>query len=249
MRPAGLVAYRALSDLLGKAAFFIVTILAARRLSQEGFGIFAIGTTIGWIGVVASDFGLQMHLARSVARAPQSARDVLRRWLRVRLISAGGAFLVTVLFAATIIGPRMAPAIVLFALGYLLAGLVEFLHYFYRGLGRSDLESTLTLYQRLGTLGCASAALLLRPDPVLLAAAMIVPSAVTAVYSLNLANRLAPADVRRPGLLDPARETSTREFMRDVAPIGAGILLSAVYFRVDVFLLQAWQRYGNGRAV
>ena len=29
-------------------------------------------------------------------------------------------------------------------------------------------------------------------------------------------------------------------FRRDVAPIGAGILLSALYFRIDVFLVQLW---------
>jgi O-antigen/teichoic acid export membrane protein len=31
------------------------------------------------------------------------------------------------------------------------------------------------------------------------------------------------------------------EFVRDVAPIGAGIVLSALYFRIDVFLLEAWR--------
>ena len=31
-----------------------------------------------------------------------------------------------------------------------------------------------------------------------------------------------------------------RTFLRDVAPIGAGIVLSALYFRIDVFLIQLW---------
>ena len=39
----------------------------------------------------------------------------------------------------------------LFALVYIVSGLIEFLHYFYRGLGRSDVESSLTLWQRSTT--------------------------------------------------------------------------------------------------
>jgi O-antigen/teichoic acid export membrane protein len=31
------------------------------------------------------------------------------------------------------------------------------------------------------------------------------------------------------------------QFVRDVAPIGAGIVFSALYFRIDVFLLEAWR--------
>jgi O-antigen/teichoic acid export membrane protein len=31
-----------------------------------------------------------------------------------------------------------------------------------------------------------------------------------------------------------------QQFRRDVAPIGAGILLSALYFRIDIFLVQLW---------
>src|SRR5205814_3118318 len=35
-------------------------------------------------------------------------------------------------------------------------------------------------------------------------------------------------------------ETLASEFRRDVFPIGAGILISALYFRIDVFLVQLW---------
>ena len=49
MRTAALVAYRAASDVVGKGALFVITVVAARQLSPEGFGIFAIGTTIGFV--------------------------------------------------------------------------------------------------------------------------------------------------------------------------------------------------------
>jgi O-antigen/teichoic acid export membrane protein len=237
MRTAALVAYRAASDVVGKAAFFVVTIVAARRLSAEEFGVFALGTTIGWIAVVASDFGLQMHLARAVARAPEAAGDEFRKWLRIRAALAAGALLIVGISLAVLDAQPHATAIVLFVLGYLAAGLVEFVHYFYRGLARTDIESTLTICQRLATLGAAVIALWLRPDAATLAAAMVVPPTVTAVYTVRLAAGMGR--VRR--LPAPPVQSSLSEFIRDVAPVGAGILLSALYFRIDVFLLEAWQ--------
>ena len=238
MRTAALVAYRAASDVVGKGALFVITVVAARRLSAEGFGIFAIGTTIGWIAVVGSDFGLQMHLARSVAREPEAAGYHLRRWLRLRLALAFAALLVVAASLTALGASRIAPAILLFTLGYLAAGMVEFIHHFYRGLSRTDLESTLTLWHRLGTLAAACIVLWRWPEPAALAAAMVVPPLATAVVTLRIASRMAPTSTIP--VLPPVGPRAA-EFLLDVAPIGAGVLLSALYFRLDVFLLEVWQ--------
>src|SRR5262245_63515098 len=123
MKTAALVGYRAASDVVGKAAFFVVTIVAARRLSAGDFGVFALGTTIGWIAVVASDFGLQLHLARGVARAPEAAGLELRKWLRVRVALAVAALFISALSLAAFDARRIAPAVLLFTVGYLAAGL------------------------------------------------------------------------------------------------------------------------------
>src|SRR5262245_50102816 len=37
-----LVGYRAVSDLIGKGSFFLITVVAAHRLSREAFGLFAL---------------------------------------------------------------------------------------------------------------------------------------------------------------------------------------------------------------
>ena len=62
-------------------------------------------------------------------------------------------------------------------IAYIVSGLVEFLYYFYRGLDRSDLESSLTLGHRLALLVSAMAVLAWRPDLDWLAAAMLLPAA------------------------------------------------------------------------
>jgi O-antigen/teichoic acid export membrane protein len=238
-----LVAYRALTDLAGKGSFLLITVVAAHRLSQRAFGIFALASAFGWIVGVITDCGIQMHVARAVARRPGDAAAVLRRWLEVRLWTAGVAL---ALIAAGLIALAPAPIyampILLFALIYILGGLIEFLHYFYRGLMRSDVESSLTLWQRSATLATALLVLAWRPDLTCLAAAMLLPVVITFLVSLRIAARLAARSLPEARRRDAAgRPDGSSEFRRDVLPIGVGIVLSALYFRIDVFLVQYWR--------
>jgi O-antigen/teichoic acid export membrane protein len=221
----------------------VITIIAARRLSPEAFGIFSLGSTLGWIVAVTSDFGIQLHLARAVAQRPQDAASLLASWLRVRLWTAAAAMVVVAfgLLAAGWRADYSAPIAVL-ALVYACSGLIELLHYFYRGLSRTDLESALTLWQRSATLVCALAAIGWWPDVTVLACAMLLPVAATLAMSVRLATRLSSGsrrspntDIRRAGQAFPW--TTLR---RDVWPIGAGIVLSALYFRIDVLLVELW---------
>ena len=242
LKQAVLIVYRALSDSAGKGSLFLITLLGARRLSARAFGVFALGSTLGWMLAVATDFGIQLHVARAVARSPDRAHLVLRRWLPVR----GGLSVAAI--GAAAIGVRFAPdgdwlALFVLVVAYVLSGLVEFLYYFYRGLDRSDLESSLTLGHRLALLVAGMAVLVWHPDLVWLAAAMLLPAAGALVVGLAVAYRLrAPHPSRVVRLTD--RRPVAVEFARDVLPIGAGIVLSAVYFRVDLFLIGLW----NGAA-
>ena len=237
VKQAGLVGYRAGSDLVGKGAFLLITIVAARRLPLAAFAVFSLGSTIGWVAAVATDFGIQLHLARAIARRPERAGAELRSWLRVRLWTSAAAIGIVAAVSWTVPAARpYASATVLLTSVYVVGGLIEFLHYFYRGLSRSDLESTLTLAQRLATLVIALVVLWLAPGVTLLAAAMFVPVAATFLYSVGLALSIAGA----PGADEKPRAPIVAEWWRDVMPIAAGIVLSALYFRVDIFLVQLW---------
>jgi O-antigen/teichoic acid export membrane protein len=89
-----------------------------------------------------------------------------------------------------------------------------------------------------------------------LAIAMLVPVVATLVVSVRIARsfdakaahdakaaklaKLAKG-AKAAKLAKPAKSESPAVlFTRDVWPIGAGIVLSAIYFRVDVFLVQLW---------
>jgi O-antigen/teichoic acid export membrane protein len=238
VRGAVLVGYRALSDLAAKGSLFAITVFAARRLTQESFGLFSLASTLGWMLTVAADFGIQLHVARAVARDSSAATQILRRWLPVRVGTAGVAIGIVVAGIA-LTGLKRADAwpVLLLVLVYMCSGLLEFLHYFYRGLSRSDVESSLTLSQRLATLACAGAALAWRPSLTTLALAMLLPMAVTLAASLRIASRMGRkiVDLETASTIDLDR---WREFRRDIFPIGAGIVLSALYFRIDLFLVQ-----------
>jgi len=234
LKQTALVAYRAGSDLIGKGAFLVITVAAARRLSQEAFGIFSLASTLGWILAIATDFGIQLHLARVVARTPADAGRLLRAWVRLRLTTSAIAVAATavIVFALPAARPHAA-AMVLITTMYIVGGLIEFLHYFYRGLSRSDVESSLTLGQRMGTLALALLVLWVKPDLTVLAAAMLAPVVATFAYSLRFALRIAGSS---QGPTPPVM----REWRRDVMPIAAGVVLSALYFRVDVLLVELW---------
>jgi O-antigen/teichoic acid export membrane protein len=238
LRDARLVAYKAFADAAGKASIFLITVVAARRLSAEAFGIFSLASTLGWMLAVAADCGIQLHVAREVARTPAAAADLLGAWLRVRLWTTAAAIALVMLgLIATQATLAFALPLLLFAIVYGGSGLIEFLHYFYRGLSRSDIESTLTLWQRSTTLVCGIVALLWQPSVTVLALAMLVPIATTLLVSVRIATRLtAPRSAARDG----EYSITDDRFVKDVLPIGAGIVLSALYFRIDLFLVQLW---------
>jgi O-antigen/teichoic acid export membrane protein len=233
---AALVAYRAASDIAGKAAVFAVTVLAARSLSREGFGVLSLGMTAGWLAAAAADIGMQMHVARAVAHRPHHAAHLLDVWLRVR--QRWGAMLFAAIAASLwAFGAPHAAALLVFVACYLASGIAEFAFNVYRGLSRSDLESTTTLWWRGSMLVTVVLVLATWPSVAAIGVAMLVPTLLTAYVAIRRARSIA---ITTP----PAAAVTidvAGDLRRDVLPIGLGVLLSAAYFRIDVLLLEAWR--------
>lgn len=215
----------------------MVIVVAARTLSMGSFGLFSLASALGGILTVATDFGLQLYAAREIAQTPARLGEILRPLLRLRLWLAAAGAAVTALVAGHLFPPFDALAFAVIVLGYLLNALIGFLNYVYRALSRSDLESTFNLIQRIATVALASVLLTAAPSLNALAVALALPPAGVLVYSLRTVRRFASAAPVTP---DGFALTSGR-FVREVLPIGAGVLLSVLYFRIDVFLLQRWQ--------
>jgi O-antigen/teichoic acid export membrane protein len=249
-RAATLVGYKAVSDIAGKLAVLGILMLSARRLPTNEFGFLALATTLGWIASVASDFGFQLHLGRAIARTTHPAR-VLWPLFRLRMASAAVALVVIAAGAAVLAPPGIRLAFLLVASAPLLTSVGEFLNYAYRGLGRSDLESSINLAQRLAALALVAAGLSIAPSLATVGIALAASALAALVASLVIAKRVVTAHGDRSPRNELGGEIGTQShpnsppssfdaWRRDVAPIGIGLLLSALYFRIDVFLIEYW---------
>jgi len=234
LQSSTLVFLKMASDVGGKLAVLGVLALAARALTTQAFAYMALASTLGWMLSVATDFGLQLHLAREVARAPDHAGRALWPLLRIRMRMLIVGVVIAVVASFVWLPAKSAAPFACVAVSYIINALVEFLNYAYRGLNRSDLESTLNFAQRLVTLALAWVLLSLWPSFPAAAVAVTLPPLLASIVSLLLLRRMAPAEAVT---LAPI---PTRALFREVAPIGAGIVFSALYFRIDVFLLQHW---------
>ncbi len=235
-RASTLVAYKATADIVSKAVTLLVTVAAARVLAPQAFGILALAMTTGWLLGVASDAGLPLYLARALAGGHAPAGAVMRSVMRLRARLAVGALAAGVLIALAWAPSAFVLAFALIVTAQIAGAVLETLAHVYRGLGRSDIESTLVIAQRLFAGGLASAVLIARPSLLLLSVALVVPPVSALVVSLAIAARLT----RRASAGNAELPFTLEGFRRDAAPIGLGILVSAIYFRCDVYFLNYW---------
>jgi O-antigen/teichoic acid export membrane protein len=236
-----LIGFKLAADVIGKATTLIITVVAARRLNADPFGVMAYAMATGWLIGVATDAGLSMHLARETARDPGRSRQLLIEVIGLR---AGLAF-----FAATLLAlaaPYIVPQhwriqFVVLVVAQLVAAVIETIAHYYRGLQRTEIESAVHSAYRIATLICALVVLWGWRRLDYLAIAMLTPALIAAVVSMMIASRLSTgAEGREPGA--ESQLTSSR-FLRDVLPLGLGILISAVYFRIDVYFIQQWHGF------
>jgi O-antigen/teichoic acid export membrane protein len=191
--------------------------------------------TTGWLLGVASDAGLPLYLARAVARRDGMLQAVVRDVMRVRVLLALVAFVIGAVVAAIWAPASSVAAFALIVVAQLAGAVLETLSHVYRGLGRSEVESTLTLAQRLATAVLASLVLFWQPTLFLLSVALVVPPLLALLISFGIASRLG---AREGGVVRATR--GRYAVARDAAPIGLGILVSALYFRCDVYFLNYW---------
>jgi O-antigen/teichoic acid export membrane protein len=73
---------------------------------------------------------------------------------------------------------------------------------------------------------------------------MLIPAAGTLLYSAFRARTIAEQHSSPHAVVEDDRPVIRRELIQSVLPIGAGIVLSALYFRIDVLLIERWLGLG-----
>jgi O-antigen/teichoic acid export membrane protein len=235
-RIASTVALKTTADVVSKSVTLVITVVAARVLSTSEFGVLALAMTTGWLMSVASDAGLSLFLAKEAAQSverPLPFTSVLRV-IGVRTLLAAFAFAVGS-GVGLMVAPREAlAAFALIVLAQLAAAVMDTVAHAYRGIGRADIESGLTLVIRLTTGTVAVLLLLLRPSLLGLSFALALLSFASVLISLGIAAFTFPRGPAAP------LDLSARRFVMEIGPIGAGILVSALYFRCDVYFVEWW---------
>ena len=235
-----LIGYKTFSEFVTRAFSFLIVVIAVRVLITEEFGVFSLAWTAGWIISVSTDFGLQLFLAREVARNPGEAWSIFRHLVGIRVLVSGGVFAVIVGVCGLSGWPSYSWVFLALIAAQIGVSLIEFCNYFYRGLSRSELEASFNLIHRFLALTLTALLLWIYPTVMGLAVALILATVLTLAWSVRLCLRVGsePFDGEKKW---PAKPPSLRSLFHQVFPIGMGIVLSALYFRIDLFLIEWWK--------
>jgi O-antigen/teichoic acid export membrane protein len=240
------IALKGAADAAGKAVMLVITIVAARRLNADAFGVMAFAMATGWLLAVGTDAGLSMHLARETARDRAGARRLFVEIVSLRTGLAFVAATMAVALAPALVPRQWRVQFVLVVLAQLAGAVVETIAHYFRGLQRSEIEAAIHSAQRLVTLAAALAVLWWWRRLDYLGVALLVPAIAAMLVSMLVANAVSirlKADTTG-GLTSQTQAGLTPTiFLRDVVPLGAGLLISALYFRIDVYFIQQWHGF------
>jgi len=224
---------KAISEILVKGGRFLLFVAAVRLLGTEAFGRYAFAFTLGNILANGSDFGLQMHLSREVAQGSERSGAVLRQVMRAK--AALTALMLLALVAIAFFYPRPSgDRALILAMGAasLAQSWAELWNYLFRGLQSLREEAWLNLLQTALALLLGLGLLGLGVGPLGLALGLLGAALLTTGAAITL--------LARRGLFAGAEAAvgSARAAIASAAPIGVAILLSILYFRIDVLFLE-----------
>ena len=257
LAPGKAVIFKGLADAGGKAAMLLITVVAARRLNPDPFAILGFAMATGWLCGVATDAGLSMYLARETAREPRRSRQFVIEIVSLRV---GLAFLAATI--AALATPALVPGhwrrqFLLVVMAQLCGAILDTIAHYFRGLQRSEIESAIHAAYRLTMLVSALVVLWWWRRLDYLAIAMLIPGliaiGVSLMIAMRLSNRLKPDTTGLSGGTPhqwcpplgglPSGGLTGSKFFREVFPLGAAMLISALYFRIDVYFIQQWHGF------
>ncbi len=233
------------AELGGRAATFLLLLLAARRLTTADFGSYNYALALGFVLVQLADFGLQLLLTREVARLAFGARPMVLAAFQLKLWLSLPVLALLAIFGW--LNGTQGTVIVLLGVALLLQTFVEFVAYVFRGQQRLVVEVQLLLWVRLGT-AVFGALVLWQTEKLLWLAAVSLGFMLSALL-------FALQQLRRAGWISDFGQlwptglpttTISQRLAQQAWPLGLSIFLSIAYTRLAILLLQAW---GKAEAV
>ncbi len=225
------ITLKLLSEIAARAIQFAFVIVAARRLGSLGFGTYSFAVALGFVLAQFSDLGLQIYVARELARTPSRSAQILGAalWCKLVLFAAGLVFLLA--FTRAQVGIADRDVLFLLALAVMLTSQLELLNYAFRGYQRLEFEAGLNLASRILGPGIAIPLLLLGASLRLVAWNLLLANMAAAALGYFLLTR---------NFARPDWRVSRAEgwyALTQVLPLGIAILSSALYTRMGILLL------------
>jgi O-antigen/teichoic acid export membrane protein len=214
-------------DLGSRVLSFVLSVLVARKLGVEGFGIYAVYWYAAWMAAQATDLGIHLVLLRSLSRSFEPrvfwSAALAKGILSGCVILATGAVLATRALsvdAAVLLGLLAAQ---------LVSSWVELLGVTLRSRGGIAREGLSLIVLRFASLAAALWALARGSDLTVLAAALAVSGVPALVLALGLLPRLPLQGPIEAGRL-----------LKEALPLGLVSALTLLYLRADLFIVAAF---------
>jgi O-antigen/teichoic acid export membrane protein len=223
-------AMRLSADVLSRVLQLLVLVALARRFDEGAFGTMIVGATAGLIAAQLADFGLALVVSADVARRLPGSAGAVGSALRVKLALSALVILGLLLLYPILGGSPAAAGAALIGAALSLDTFIQFSASQLRALSAFRLDWIVTLIPRALTVVAVVPAVLVTGDPLVVGAVWLVASVLAAV--------LAVAILRSTIAAAAPSMSVTQALMARAWPIGASIVVSMLYTRVAIFLLQ-----------
>lgn len=227
------------SEVIGRLATFVMILAAARRLSVAGYGQFNYAIAAGFVLAQFADLGLQLVITRQVAAdsgGPKSQRDVATA-LRLKIILSAVVLAAIVVLSLRAGDLRDSFSLAALALVPLLFSYLEFVGHVFRGRQNLQVEARLLAVARIASAVVGVAVLVAGTDLPGLALSQLATAALFALIALLILRNGAWRMERGGSEPGDGRHTAA-SLMRAALPLGASIILSTIYTRLALLLLQ-----------
>ncbi len=217
---------------------FAVAIMRARYFSLEDFATYALAATFVAFFSVIADFGLPTMMIRDLARRETDVRGYLGASLSVTmsmaLVAAAGVLATSFLFAH---GSKLNVIAAVLALNLLASGISMTPIAYLRATGRARYEAIARITTATATIGLSGLAITLNGGIVSFAWATF--GATVAGTVITMLATCAGAGAVLPRI--DARHT--RALLVDSAPLGLGMVFTAIYYYSDSLMLGAFGQH------
>jgi len=221
-------------DIGGKLFGAVFMVLLARYLGATLFGELSFALAAAAILGVAADLGQTMLVAREVARRPEDPWAAAAPALKARaLLTLALGTLALLATAFTGRPARVTELLAILLATQLVQGQAEILAAAHRGRERMTLPVAASLACRFGILLSGLVAIVLE-------APVHVFAALTTIWTIPLPFVLGRA-LTGPERSERGPRPGVLRWLKAAAPIGVGVVLWTIYFRVDLVAL-GWLR-------